>query len=88
MEDFVIKSECKNRFYCLVEYVVSLLFADLFFLFLFSFQNQSMIGQQIRQITPNQSYTSMQTSQVSLFCHFFCFAKAVFPMQELSPRTL
>lgn len=38
------------------------------------FQNQSMLGQQMRQMTPNQPYTSMQPSQarllhlISLFC--------------------
>ena len=50
-----------------MEGVKSLIFDHFLFCF---FQNQSMIGQQIRPITPNQPYTSMQTSQVSLFLCF------------------
>lgn len=36
-------------------------------------QNQSMIGQQMRQITPNQPYTPIQASQVSVFVAFLFF---------------
>lgn len=42
------------------------------------FQNHSMMGQQIRQMAPNQPYTSMQPTQASL--HFYIYFNSSFPL--------